>query len=102
MIGYGSGWPRRSDHPDPCGIVLVGVTLVAAVLTMVIPLAALGGVFSTEDPFGLADPAEFQAELDAALAAVALPAGRTWPDLPRFTPSSRASAPTAAGSPLHR
>ena len=58
------------------------VTLIAAVLALVIPLAALGGIFSTEDPYGLADPAEFQAELDAALADVALPVGRTWPDVP--------------------
>ena len=58
------------------------VTLIAAVLALVIPLAALGGIFSTEDPYGLADPAEFQAELDAALADVALPPGRAWPDVP--------------------
>jgi len=58
------------------------VMLIAAALALVIPLAALGGVFSTEDPFGLADPAEFQVELDAALADVVLPPGRAWPDVP--------------------
>ena len=56
--------------------------LLVAAVAIALPLAALGGVFTTEDPYGLADPSEFQAELDAAMAAVPLPAGRTWPDLP--------------------
>jgi hypothetical protein len=53
--------------------------LLVAALLVVIPLVAAATMLSTEDPFGLADAAEFQAELDAAKAAVPLPAGRSWP-----------------------
>ena len=60
--------------------------LLAAALAVAVPLMALGGMFSTEDPFGLADAAEFQAELDAAMAAVPLPAGVEWPDHLRVEP----------------
>jgi hypothetical protein len=53
--------------------------LVAALILLVPLVAATAAILSTEDPFGLADATEFQAELDAAKAAVPLPAGRTWP-----------------------
>jgi hypothetical protein len=54
--------------------------LLAAALVIAIPLvAAAAAILSTEDPFGLADATEFQAELDAAKAVVPLPAGRSWP-----------------------
>jgi hypothetical protein len=54
----------------------------AAALVVALPLMALGGVFTSEDPFGQSTPEEFQAELDAAMAEVPLPVGRAWPDLP--------------------
>jgi hypothetical protein len=59
--------------------------LVAAALVIAVPLMAAAGLFSTEDPFGLTDAAAFQAELDAAKAAVPLPAGRAWPDFLQVT-----------------
>jgi hypothetical protein len=54
--------------------------LLAAAVIIAVPLMAAAGFFSTEDPFGLADASEFQAELNVAMDQVALPAGRTWPD----------------------
>lgn len=62
--------------------------LLAAALLIALPLMAAAGFFSTEDPFGLADAAEFQAELDVAKAAVALPAGQSWPDFLKVTDPS--------------
>jgi hypothetical protein len=73
--------PRRSRRFLRRPAVRRSLLLVAVVL-IALPLAALGGMFSTEDPFGLATPTEFQAELDVAMAEVPLPAGRTWPDVP--------------------
>lgn len=67
--------------------------LLVAVVVVALPLAALGGMFSTEDPFGLATPIEFQAELDAAMNDVPLPEGRAWPDVPAL----RADQPGVGG-----
>ena len=56
--------------------------LLVAVLFVVLP-AVLGvgaALLSTEDPFGLADAAEFHAELDDAKAITPIPAGAAWPD----------------------
>ncbi|MEX0631164.1 MAG: hypothetical protein WEE67_09430 [Chloroflexota bacterium] len=56
--------------------------LLVAALFVVLP-AILGvgaAILSTEDPFGLASGAGFEAELDAAIAITAIPAGATWPD----------------------
>jgi hypothetical protein len=64
--------------------------LLVAALMIALPLMAAAGFFSTEDPFGLADAPEFQAELDAAKAVVSLPAGRTWPDFLTVTDQSAA------------
>ena len=52
------------------------LALVAVALPTVLVAAA---IISTEDPNGLATPAEFAAELQAAKEVVPLPAGRSWP-----------------------
>jgi hypothetical protein len=64
--------------------------LLVAALVIALPLMAAAGLFSTEDPFGLSDASEFQAELDAAKAVVPLPAGRSWPDFLNVTDQSGA------------
>jgi hypothetical protein len=55
--------------------------LLVAILLIVLPSMFVVGaaLMSTEDPFGLVDSAAFQVEIDAAKAAVAIPAGATWP-----------------------
>ena len=70
---------------------LVGRSLLlAALLFLILPVVFIAGaaIMSTEDPFGLADASEFEAELDAAIADVPLPPGRTWPDHLRADPSA--------------
>jgi len=62
--------------------------LLVAVMVIVLPLLAAAGLFSTEDPFGLADASEFQAELDVAKSVVPLPVGRNWPDFLKVTDQS--------------
>jgi hypothetical protein len=63
--------------------------LVAAALLVALPAVLVAaGVFSTEDPYGLADAREFRAELEAAKVAVVLPAGRTWPGFLQVTDES--------------
>lgn len=64
--------------------------LLVAALIIALPLMAAAGFFSTEDPFGLADASEFQAELNVAKSEVALPAGRTWPEFLNVTDQSAA------------
>lgn len=54
--------------------------LLAAAIALIVPVAALAGVLSSESPGGLAGVDEFQAELDAAMAEVPIPAGQSWPD----------------------
>ena len=73
----------RSAEPTGGRRLLVGRSLLlAAGLFLVLPVVFIAGaaIMSTEDPFGLADASEFQAEPDAAIADVPLPPGRTWPD----------------------
>src|SRR4029078_10737568 len=62
--------------------------LLVAALMIALPLMAAAGFFSPEDPFGVADASEFQAELNVAKAEVALPAGRTWPEFLKVTDQS--------------
>ncbi len=62
--------------------------LLVAALVIALPLMAAAGFFSTETPFGVADAAEFQAELDVAKGQVALPSGRTWPEFLTVTDRS--------------
>lgn len=55
-------------------------SLVLAVVLLALPTVLVGAaILSTEDPNGLATPAEFATELDVAKAAVPLPGGREWP-----------------------
>lgn len=63
--------------------------LLAAALVLLLPtIFVVGAALNTEDPFGLTDAPGFQAELDAAMAQVPLPAGRAWPDYLRADPSA--------------
>lgn len=57
------------------------IAAAAALMILVVPLAAVAtaGIRHTEDPFGVVDAKGFQAEVDAAKEAVALPAGASWP-----------------------
>ena len=58
-------------------------SLVLVAVALVVPVVGVGAaIMSTEDPYGLAGPNEFRAELQAAMADVPLPAGRSWPDGP--------------------
>lgn len=51
-----------------------------ALIALALPTALVGAaIMSTEDPNGLASPAEFARELDAAKGEVPLPVGRQWP-----------------------
>lgn len=70
-------------------VVRRSLLLVTAVL-IALPLMAAAGLFSTEDPYGLANASEFQAELNAAKAVVPLPADRTWPSFLKVTDQSGA------------
>jgi hypothetical protein len=67
-----------------------GSLLLVAAVIVALPLMAAAGLFSTEDPYGLADAREFQAELDVAKAEVALPLGRSWPGFLKVTDQSAA------------
>lgn len=52
----------------------------AGLLAIAVPSVIVGGIFLTESPRGLADAAEYAAEVEAAKLEVPLPEGRTWPD----------------------
>lgn len=63
------------------------VLLVAALFVVVPAVLVVGAAILSEDPYGLADAAEFQAELDAAMAITPIPAGAAWPDFLVTDPS---------------
>jgi hypothetical protein len=69
-------------RPRPRRRVIRRSLLLVAALFVVLPaILGVGAVLmSTEDPFGLADAGEFQAELDTAMAVTPIPAGAIWPD----------------------
>jgi len=67
------GWRRLTTRTA----VLIGLLVLVVLPTLFVTTATF---FGTDSPFGLAEPNEFNREIEAAKAVTPIPAGFAWPD----------------------